>query len=119
MPPIARMMMSRVKTMWSGSARAQGGQLHDHDEEAMAVPELEEAGVRGSDHRRHRRKQGTVGAERVVARKSKDLGRNLYGQPDYILPKNINNGSQLEPFLTNRVRVIITNGSQLEPLLIV
>jgi hypothetical protein len=99
MPPIARMMMSGVKTMWSGSARAQGGQLHDH--------------------RRHRRKQGTVGAERVVARKSKDLGRNLYGQPDYILPNNINNGSQLEPFLTNRVRVIITNGSQLEPLLIV
>jgi hypothetical protein len=55
--------MSRVKTMWSGSARAQGGQLHDHDEEAIAVPELEEAGVRGSDHRRHRREQGTVGAE--------------------------------------------------------
>jgi hypothetical protein len=89
--------------------------LRDHDEEAMAVPELEEAGVRGRDHHRQR-ERGTMGVERVVAGKSKDLGKNLYGQPDYIVPNIINNNSQLEPLLTNRVRAIINSGSQLEPL---
>jgi hypothetical protein len=73
-----------LRTGGSGNDRAQGGRLCDRNEEADAC---------GSNHHQRRREQGTAGAERGVAGKSTDLGKNLHGRPPYIVPNNISSGS--------------------------
>jgi hypothetical protein len=70
---------SEAATTWSGGgdARARGGLLHDQSEEAVVMLELEEAGVtviRGGGSR-----AGSQQREQM-ARKSKDLRKNLHGQ---------------------------------------